>query len=238
MADTQHTNIAGINIESMAKAGMHFGAMRSRRHPSTKSAVYGTKGKVEMVDLEKTQAALDEACAFVHSVSAAGKQVLFVGSKNEARDSVRRAAESIHQPWVALRWIGGTLTNFDEIRKRIDRLADLEGQERSGELAKYTKKERLLLGREMKDLERLFGGIAGLTEMPGAMFVVDSGKEGIAVTEARQAHIPVIAFSSTDCDVNNIDYPIIGNDKAQASIELVLRAIVVAYQAGKKPGVQ
>lgn len=220
-------------IETMAKAGMHFGALRSKRHPSTKGFVFGTKGKVEITDLEKSAVSLLAIAEYVKTLSRAGKQILFVGTKNEAKEETKRAAESIHQPYVINRWIGGTLTNHDEIRKRIDRLALLSEEERTGEFSKYTKKERLLLGKEMKDLERLFSGIVELTAMPGAMLVIDSNKEEIAVAEAKRMNIPVIAFSNTDCDLGVADHAIVGNDKSISSIGLVLSCVVSAYKEGR-----
>ncbi len=231
MADNQAT------IDAMAKQGFHFGALRSKRHPSTKSFVFGSKGKVEMVDLEKSLDALERALVFIRNVSREGKQILFVGSKTEARDEIKHIADSIHQPYVNLRWIGGTLTNSDEIKKRIDRYLDLSDQEVKGELSKYTKKERLLLGREMLDLERLFGGILEMKVMPGALFVVDSKKEFIAVAEARRMHIPVIALAGTDCDIDVVDYPIVGNDKSAPTIAHVLSRVAAAYKEGKAPAV-
>lgn len=218
------------NMEEMASAGVHFGAPRSRRHPSTKSGVFGTKNDIEIVDLEKTQVSLEKAREFVAKLRKDGKIILLVGNKSEAREAVRHAATRMNLPYVALRWIGGTLTNFDEIRKRLDRLSDLRTKGASGDLSKYTKKERARISHEVKDLERFFSGISEMKEIPSALFVIDSDKEHTAVTEARKMHIPVISLSGTDCDIGSIEYPIIGNDKAIASIRFIVDIVLSAYK--------
>jgi len=217
-------------LEAMENSGVHFGAPRSRRHPSTKGFVFGTKNDIEIIDLEKTQVSLEKAKDFVTGLGKEGKILLLVGNKSEAREAIKSVAEKMGLPYVALRWIGGTLTNFDEIRKRLDRLADLKGKAASGDLSKYTKKERAKVAHEVKDLERFFSGITELKQLPSALLVVDSDKENIAVTEAKKINIPVISLSSTDCDISNIDYPVVGNDKSVASIKLLIGEIVNAYR--------
>ena len=238
MTDTtiDTTEVRQGDIDLMAKAGFHFGALRSKRHPSTRDMTYGTKGLIEVVDLEKSQASLDEIKNFVRSLGEAGKQILLVGTKNEAKGAIARAADSLPQPSVTNRWIGGTLTNTDEIKKRVDKLVDWEGQDSRGELAKYTKKERLLISKEVADLKRKFEGIKDMKQMPGAMLVIDSGKESIAVMEAKQMHVPIIAFSSTDCDISVVDYAVVGNDRSVPSIEFVVSEMVQAYKEGRVKG--
>ncbi len=220
-------------IDSMFKAGTHFGFSRSRRHPSVTPYIFGVKNKVEIFDLEKTSALLAEAKKFVAGVAAEGKQIVLVGGKHEARAAIRAAAQSINMPFVDGRWVGGTFTNFKEVRKRIDKLEKLQEEREKGELAKYTKKERLLIDREIDRLDHLFSGIASIKEMPKAVFVVDSRSEINAVKEAQDMGIPVIALAGSDCDINGITYPIVGNDASQESIRFFVNEIAKAYEEGK-----
>lgn len=220
-------------IDALFGAGAHFGYRRSKRHPTAVSYIFGAKSGVEIFDLEKTKIALEKAEEFVRNLSKAGKTLLFVGGKNEARDAVRNGAVKLGMPHVSGRWIGGTLTNFGNIRARIDKMLDLTQKREKGELAKYTKKERLLIDRDIARLEELFGGLVPLKGMPGALFVIDSGKESIAVTEAKKTGIPVLALASSDCDLSKVDYVIPGNDASRASIAFFVEKIVKAYEEGK-----
>jgi small subunit ribosomal protein S2 len=223
------------DIKTLHDAGTHFGYPRTRRHPTATSYLYTTKDRTDIFDLEETQKRLDAAKAFVASLSAQGKSILFVGGKHEAVAIVKSAAEKIGQPYVASRWIGGTLTNFKNIRKRIERLERLTADRESGELEKkYTKKEQLLLSREVEGLLFRFGGITKMADLPGALFIVDSRHEKIAVEEANQMRIPVIALSSSDCDFSKVQYPIPGNDTVVKSISLVANEIADAYQEGRR----
>jgi small subunit ribosomal protein S2 len=217
-------------IDDMFKVGAHYGYSKARRHPSAKSFIFGAKNRVELFDLEKTAEALDRATAFVRGLGAEGKQLLFVGGKSEARAIVREAAKSIDMPYVAGRWIGGTLTNLSEIRKRVERLEDLVSKREKGELAKYTKRERLTIDREIEKLEESFRGIVSVKGMPAALFIVDPKKEHIAVTEARKMNVKTVALASSDCDMSAIDYVIPANDAAQASIKFFVDRIVEAYR--------
>jgi len=220
-------------IESMFKAGTHFGFSRSRRHPSVTPFIFGVKNKVEIFDLEKTSPLLAAAKKFVAGIASEGKQIVFVGGKHEARSAVKAAAESVNMPFVDGRWVGGTFTNFKEIRKRIDKMEKLMDEREKGELAKYTKKERLLIDREIDRLDHLFSGIASIKEMPRAVFVIDSKAEHNAVQEARDMNIPVIAVTGSDCDLSVIDYPIVGNDASAESIRFFANEIASAYKEGK-----
>src|ERR1043166_3613306 len=185
--------VTTADIKTLYDAGAHFGYPRTRRHPTSSPFLYTTKDRTDIFDLELTQQRLDAARAFVASLAAQGKAVLFVGGKNEAMAIVKDAAEKIGAPYCAGRWIGGTLTNFKNIRKRIERLEKLTADKESGELEKkYTKKEQLLLSREVEGLLFRFGGITKMAELPGALFVVDSRHEKTAVAEANQLGIPVI----------------------------------------------
>lgn len=225
----QSTKINDQIIESMFKAGAHYGYTKARRHPSTKSHVFGVKNRVEIIDLEKTKAELSEAQKFIATLAKDGKQILFVSSKNEARDAIKTHALSIGMPYVASRWIGGTLTNWSEIRKRVEKYLDLQTQKERGELGKYTKKERLMIDREIKNLEDMFSGIVHLRGMPAAVLVIDPKQEEIAVKEARQMKIPVIAISNTDCDISSIEYPIVANDASRASVGFFVSELAEAY---------
>jgi small subunit ribosomal protein S2 len=219
-------------IERMFRAGAHFGYSKSRRHPSARPLIFGTKNKVEIFDLEKTQAYLEKAKEFVKKIASEKGKILFVGSKNESREAVEKTAQSLGLPYVAGRWIGGTFTNYPQIKKRIDRLEMLISQKEKGELMKYTKKERLMIDREIETLQRFFGGITSLKDMPKALFVVDSKREHIAVTEAHKVGIPVIGISGSDCNLKDVEYPIPGNDSSIASIAFFLHEIATAYKEG------
>lgn len=220
-------------IEAMFKVGAHFGLLKSRRHPSTKGFVFGVKNNIEIFDLEKTQEALEKAKAFVASVAASGKQALFVGGKSEVIEAVKAAAGKAGQPMVAGRWIGGTLTNFLQIRKRIEKYENRLKEKEKGDLAKYTKKERLLIDREIANLESLFGGIVSMKDKPGVLIVVDPKKEAIAVEEARQCGIPTVAIASTDCDLSLVTCAIPANDSSAASAAFFLDELARAYAEGK-----
>lgn len=184
---------------------------------------------MEIFDLEKTQPLLAKALEFVASLARENKQVLIVGGKSEARKAVKASAMSLNMPFVDGRWIGGTLTNFVEIRKRVEKMERLMSEREKGELAKYTKKERLLIDREISNLEYMFSGIASLKEMPKALIIVDPKKEHIAVKEAQDMGIPVVAIAGSDCDLSQVTYPIVGNDASQTSINFLMNEIVKAY---------
>ncbi|MBI4088096.1 30S ribosomal protein S2 [Candidatus Kaiserbacteria bacterium] len=222
------------DIQTLFEAGAHFGFNRARRHPSAASFLFGTKDRTDIFDLEETNRRLATAAAFVTSVAQSGKHVLFVGGKHEAIAFVKEAAERVGAPYVAGRWIGGTLTNFKNIRKRIDRLEKLMHERETGELEKYTKRERLLIDREIEELLGRFGGLVKMADLPGALFVVDSRHENTAVREANQLGIPVVGLASTDCDFSLVQYPIPGNDTSVRSIKLVVGEMADAYAEGKR----
>lgn len=217
-------------IEKLFSVGAHFGYAPSRRHPSLSKYIFGQKGGTELFDLEKTADSLEAALAFVKTLAASKKTILFVGGKAEARGQVQRAAERLNQPYCAGRWIGGSITNFPEINKRLSRLTELSDMREKGELAKFTKHERLLIDREISDLELMFGGLRGMTKIPDALFVIDPKKEAGAVEEARQHKIPVIAFMNSDCDMRSVNYPIPGNDASLASISYILDEVAKTYE--------
>lgn len=221
-------------INELFGVGAHFAYTKSRRHPSAKPYIFGVKNRIEIFDLEKTNEALESAIEFVSSIAAKGSRVLFVGGKNESREAIRNAATKIDMPYVAGRWIGGTLTNFPEIRKRVLKLETLLNQKEKGELAKYTKKERLLIDREIEGLKSYFEGLNPLKELPGALFIVDSKKEHIALEEAKVLGIPTVALCGSDCDLKEVDYAIPGNDSSKDSIAFFVNQIAHAYQSNLK----
>lgn len=226
-------------VEALFNVGAHLGYSRARRHASMKDVIFGNKGKTDIIDLTQSAQMLEKSLEFVRSLGASGKTALFVGGKPEVRDIVREAAESLSMPYVAGRWIGGTLTNFSEIKKRIKRLADLSSDRDAGTLAKkYTKKERLLINREIARLEENFGGLAGVENLPHALIVVDTRAEAIAVKEANDLGIPVVGIMNSDCDLSKIEHPIIGNDAARASVQFFIDEVVRSFRDGTKGAVE
>jgi small subunit ribosomal protein S2 len=220
-------------IDSLFEVGLHYGFSRSRRHPSARQFIFGQKDGGDIFDLELTVAALDKAAAYIAEVVAAGKQVLFVSGKTEIGRLVREAAEACEMPFVVGRWIGGTLTNFEQVQGRVSRLIQLREEREKGELAKYTKRERLMIDREIERLEDRFGGIVTMRSRPGAIVVVDPKREHIAVSEASATKVPVVALANADCDMTLVSHPIPGNDASVAAAELVLRHLAAAAAAGR-----
>ena len=217
-------------IETMFKAGAHIGYSKSRRHPSTKPFLFGAKNRMEIIDLEKTTNLLSTAKDFVKSIKLSGKQIIFVGTKPEARHTIEEAGKSIDMPHVFERWIGGTFTNFPEIKKRVAKLEDMISKKEKGEFSVYTKKERLLLDKEMNGLLKNFSGIVSMKNIHAAIFVVDPKKESIAVEEAIEVGVPIVALANSDCDISKIDYPIVGNDSSSESVKLFVKEIVEAWK--------
>ncbi|OHA94022.1 MAG: 30S ribosomal protein S2 [Candidatus Zambryskibacteria bacterium RIFCSPHIGHO2_02_FULL_38_22] len=220
-------------LDELFKVGAHFGFGKSRRHPSTTPYIFGSKNRVDIFDLEKTQESLSKIIEFVSSLAATNSVILFVGGKNEAQKILKEEAEKAGMPYVASRWIGGTLTNFTEVRKRIDMMIDLLSQKEKGELSKYTKKERLLIDRKIEKLERMFGGIKNMVALPKALFIVDPRFEETAMKEAQSLNIPIIALCGSDNNITNIDYPILANDSNIASVKFFVEKIAEAYNEGK-----
>ena len=221
-------------LKRLFDTGAHFAQVRSRRHPSMKSFVVGTKGRQEIIDLVKTVEQLDAAKAIMAALAKEGKTILFVGGKVEIAALVKKMAQEINAPYVATRWLGGTISNWVEIKKRVDRLAEIAEKEATGTLAKqHTKLELVMIGREKKRLETRLDGITGLTKRPDALLVVDTKHEKHAVKEANDAGIPVIALMSSDCDLADATYPIVANDTSRKAVELILSELVEAYSKGQ-----
>lgn len=220
-------------IDALFGVGAHFGFVKARRHPSAKPFIFGAKNKIEIFDLEKTSLELEKAAVFVEAKGKEGAMGLFVGGKSEAREGVIASGRELEMPFVAGRWIGGTLTNFPEIKKRIARLEELTTQREKGELAKYTKKERLLIDREIDKLHLYFSGLSTLKALPKFLVVIDPKKEHIAVSEAKKMKIPVVALAGSDSNLFTVDYAIPGNDASRQAIAFVLSELVKAYKKGK-----
>ena len=220
-------------IQRLFNAGSHFGFKKRRRHPTVVPYLFTTKEGVDIFDLEKTAASLESVKELLKQAGLAGKTVLFVSTKDESSKIVKRMAESAAAPYVTNRWIGGMLTNQSEIKKRINRLEALNNEIASGELErKYTKKERVMIGREITKLNFNFGGIVAMQKTPDYILVVDPRHDHIAVTEASVRNIPIIGIMSSDCDASKIAFPVVVNDSLQTSVTLVLEELVAAYKEG------
>ena len=217
--------MSSITIEALKKAGLQYGYSRTRRHPSIKPFIEGNSNGIDFINLATTKTQLEEAIEYLKSMQAAGKVILFVGVKPELRQIVKEVALSINAPYVTERFIGGTLTNFPQIKKRIEKLHDLLKKKETGELAVYTKKEQLLIQRDIDRLDRDFGGISSLTNIPSVIVMIDSRHEIMCLKEAKLLHIPVVALSNTDCTIEGIQYPIVGNDGSVPAVRFVLETI-------------
>jgi small subunit ribosomal protein S2 len=221
-------------MQTLFQAGAHFGYSKSRRHPSMKPYIYGMKDQIDIIDLEQTIAKLEEASEYVQSLGKERKQVLFVSSKKELEDVLQNAALSVNQPFATGRWIGGTLTNFKQMRSRVDRLESLIEQRDKGELSVYTKYEQVEIDREIEELEETVGGLRPMKKLPAALFIVDPAQEEIAVAEAHKMQLPIIGLCNTDCNAHDVDYAIPASDAAVASVRFVTQRITEAYEAGLK----
>jgi len=221
-------------VKELFTVGAHFGYSRTRRHPSAAKYLFATKNKVDIIDIEETGRLLEKACSFMQSLGEKGKTVIFIGTKPEAKEATRLVAESLGQPFVVSRWVGGTLTNFPEIKKRINRLEELRAAKISGDLQKkYTKKEQLLIAREVAKMEEFFTGLVSLKGFPDALVIVDPKKEQNAMLEAKRLGIPVVAIASTDCNINEVTYPVVANDASLASIQFIINKLAEAFRSNK-----
>lgn len=227
------TNTTSL-IDRLFEAGAHFGFSKSRRHPTVKPYLFGNKQGTDIFDLEKSAALIEEAKAVLNTAGKEGKTVLFVATKDEVSALTTEAAKQAEMPYVTNRWIGGMLTNFSEIKKRIARLDTLTKEGETGELErKYTKKERVVIGRELAKLDHNFGGIKTLERTPDMMVVIDPRHDAIALTEATEMRIPTVAIMSSDNNVSEVTHPVVVNDALQSSVSLVLNELVAAFVAGK-----
>lgn len=209
-----------VTMKELLEAGVHFGHQTSRWNPKMKPYVFGARNGIYIIDLQKTVQCVRDACAFIQSITASGRKILFVGTKKQAQTVIIEEATRSAQFFVANRWWGGMLTNYQTIRASIDRLKKIEAMKASGELEALTKKEQAELSREAGKLEASLGGIKEMKKLPGAIFVIDPTKEHIAVKEAKKLGLPIVAVVDTNCDPDEVDYVIPGNDDAIRAIKL------------------
>jgi small subunit ribosomal protein S2 len=221
-----------ISLQDLFDAGCHFGHRKTRWNPKVTPYLYGEKENVHIFDLVKTKKALEEGATFAKATAAEGGQIIFVGTKRPAQPIVREAAEKIGTPYVANRWLGGTITNWEVIGQKIKKLQELK--ENRGQDKSLTKKENLLIDREIRKLEEDIGGLVSLTDVPAAIFVVDAKKEELAVREANRRGVKVIAMVDTDSNPDGVDYVIPANDDGTKSIELIVNVIAEAVGEGKR----
>ena len=226
--------MAVVAMKQLLEAGVHFGHQTRRWDPKMAEYIFQARNGIHIIDLQKTSKKLDEAYAFLKEQAEAGKTVLFVGTKKQAQECVKEAAEKCGMYYVNQRWLGGTLTNFSTIRKRIGRLLELEKMQEDGTFEVLPKKEVILLKKEMEKLEKNLDGIKEMTEVPGVMFIVDPKKEKIGILEARKLGIPVIGLVDTNCNPQDVDYAIPGNDDAIRAVKLIADCMANAVIEGKQ----
>jgi len=226
----------GINIEEMAKAGVNFGHRISKCHPKMKPFVAGVKGSdhINMIDLEETKKYFIKTLEVLEDLMKEGKTILFVGTKLPIRKLVEEIGKECEMPYVINRWLGGTITNFEIMKKRLEHFKDLEDKKESGELDKYTKKEQLEFDRELDRMDRKFGGIKKIDKLPDALFVIDMRKDELAIREAKAKNIPVLAIADTEVNPDKVDYFIPANDDAISSIKYILEKVKQVILKNKK----
>ncbi len=221
-----------ISMRDLLEAGVHFGHQTGRWNPKMAPFIFGARNGVHILDLAQTVTRLAEATEVARELSSSGQQILFVGTKRQAQDVIRNEADRANMPYVVTRWLGGTLTNFQTIRKRVDYMLELERREEAGQLDLLPKKEALKLRDNLTRLHRYLRGLRDMNTLPGALFIVDVPREHIAVAEARRLRIPIIAICDTNSDPNLIDYPIPSNDDAIRAVRLLAAQIAEAAQEG------
>ena len=226
--------MAVVAMKQLLEAGVHFGHQTRRWDPKMAEYIFQARNGIHIIDLQKTSKKLDEAYEFIRSQAEEGKKVLFVGTKKQSQECIKEAAEKCGMYYVDQRWLGGMLTNFDTIQKRIQRLKELETMAEDGTFEMLPKKEVIGLKAEMEKLEKNLGGIKDMKEMPGVMFVVDPKKERIAILEARKLGIPVVGLVDTNCNPEDVDYAIPGNDDAIRAVKLIADVIANAVIEGNQ----
>ena len=226
--------MAVVSMKQLLEAGVHFGHQTRRWNPKMAEYIFTERNGIYIIDLQKTVKKLEEAYFFVRDVAAAGDSVLFVGTKKQAQEAVKEEAERCGQFYVNARWLGGMLTNFKTMRHRIDRLRQLREMEEDGTFDLLPKKEVIKLKLEIEKLEKFMGGIKDMKKLPGALFIVDPRKERIAVAEAKKLGIPIVAIVDTNCDPDEIDYVIPGNDDAIRAVKLITETMANAVMEGRQ----
>ena len=223
-----------VSMKQLLEAGVHFGHQTRRWNPKMAPYIFTERNGIYIIDLQKTVKKLEEAYNFIHEVAADGGEILFVGTKKQAMDSIKEEAERCNMPFVNARWLGGMLTNFSTIKRRIKRLEQLKKMEEDGTFDLLPKKEVIKLKLEREKLEKFMGGITEMKKQPAAMFIVDPRKERIAVLEAKKLGIPIVAIVDTNCDPDEVDYVIPGNDDAIRAVKLIAGAMADAVIAGRQ----
>ena len=226
--------MAVVSMKQLLEAGVHFGHQTRRWNPKMARFIFTERNGIYIIDLQKTVKKVEEAYAFLRDVAASGAPILFVGTKKQAQNSIREEATRCNMFYVNERWLGGTLTNFRTIQTRIARLKELGAMFADGTTAQYTKKEAIIMKRELDKLEKNLGGIKDMKKLPGAIFVIDSKKEEIAISEARKLNIPVIATVDTNCDPDLVDFPIPANDDAIRAVKLLAGKMADAILEGRQ----
>ncbi len=226
--------MAVVSMKQLLEAGVHFGHQTRRWNPKMASYIYTERNGIYIIDLQKTVKKLEEAYNFVRDLAANGETLLFVGTKKQAQDAIREEAERVGMYFVNARWLGGMLTNFKTMRTRVERLNQLHKMQEDGTFAMLPKKEVAKLNLEIEKLEKYLGGVKQMKKLPGALFIVDPRKERNAIAEARKLHIPIVAIVDTNCDPDEIDYVIPGNDDAIRAIKLISATMANAVQEGKQ----
>ncbi|OGD83373.1 30S ribosomal protein S2 [Candidatus Curtissbacteria bacterium RBG_13_40_7] len=222
------------SMQDLLEAGVHFGHQVRRWNPKMNTYIFAAREGIHVIDLEQTVKKLEEACEFVEKLAAAGGIMIFLGSKKQAGSIIEEEAERCGAKYIVERWIGGLLTNWEQAQKNIKKLSDLKTKKEEGEFSDRTKKENLLIDREINKLERFYGGVFDLDKLPDALFVVDVRKEENACREAMKKGIPVVAICDTNANTTLVDYPIPGNDDATRAIKIVTAAIADAYLSGRQ----
>ena len=226
--------MAVVSMKQLLEAGVHFGHQTRRWNPKMAEYIYMERNGIYIIDLQKTVKKLEDAYSFVRTLAENGQSVLFVGTKKQAQDAVKEEAERVGMYYVNARWLGGMLTNFRTMRTRVDRLAQLKKMQEDGTFDMLPKKEVMKLLGEMAKLEKYLGGVKDMKKLPGALFVIDPRKEHIAIAEARKLHIPIVAIVDTNCDPDEVDYVIPGNDDAIRAIRLISATMANAVQEGRQ----
>ena len=226
--------MAVVSMKQLLEAGVHFGHQTRRWNPKMAEYIYMERNGIYIIDLQKTVKKLEEAYAFVRSLAENGQSILFVGTKKQAHDAVAEEASRVGQYYVNARWLGGMLTNFKTMRTRVDRLNQLKRMQEDGTFDMLPKKEVMKLMGEQAKLEKYLGGVKDMKRLPGALFVIDPRKEHNAIAEARKLHIPIVAIVDTNCDPDEVDYVIPGNDDAIRAIRLISNAMANAVQEGRQ----
>lgn len=224
--------MAKVNVKDLLEAGVHFGHMTRKWNPNMAPYIFMEKNGIHIIDLHKTAVKLEEACVALEKLSAAGKSVLFVATKKQAKEVVAKHAQELSQPYITERWPGGMLTNFVTIRKAVKKMNAIDKMKKDGTFETLSKKEKLQIDRQRANLEKNLGSIANMTRLPSAVFVVDILREHIAVTEAKKLGIPVFAIVDTNSDPRKVDFVIPGNDDASKSVDMILSIVGEAMKQG------